>query len=168
MKKILISLALALTSVASVYAQSLNVFIFDNNGAFSNVRNAPNGKVVDRIPVDQAAMLDVGEPSNGWWMINDQSYYIPDGGLYHLSGSREYWIHHSCIPVGTRNYGAETLYLRKTPSRKGAVTYSFDEEIILRPVEIANGWVKVITLDGKHTGWIEEEWLCGNSVTNCS
>ena len=168
MKKLFITLALTVVALTAVKAQSINVFIFDNAGKYSNVRNAPKGKVVDRIPVNQNAMLDVGEPSNGWWQIYDQSYYIPDGGLAHLSGAQHYWIHHSCIAVSTRNYGGETLFLRSRPSSKGSVVFSFSEEITLRPVDIVEGWVKVKTIDGKHEGWIEEEWLCGNSVTNCN
>ena len=39
---------------------------------------------------------------------------------------------------------------------------------MLRPVDIRGNWVKVKTIDGKHTGWIESEWLCGNPLTNCS
>jgi len=38
---------------------------------------------------------------------------------------------------------------------------------LLRPMEIKDDWVKVKTIDGKYTGWIEIEWLCGNSLTNC-
>jgi hypothetical protein len=34
-------------------------------------------------------------------------------------------------------------------------------------MDIKGDWVKVKTIDGKYTGWIEEEWLCGNSLTNC-
>jgi hypothetical protein len=34
-------------------------------------------------------------------------------------------------------------------------------------MEIKGDWVKVQTSDGKFTGWIEEEWLCGNALTNC-
>ena len=28
-----------------------------------------------------------------------------------------------------------------------------------------DGWWRIT--DGKHTGWFEEEWLCGRSVTTC-
>jgi SH3-like domain-containing protein len=69
--------------------------------------------------------------------------------------------------MATRNYGGQTLYLRKSPSASAPVVYKFKEEITLRPMEIKGDWVKVQTSDGKFTGWIEEEWLCGNALTNC-
>ena len=39
--------------------------------------------------------------------------------------------------------------------------------IELRPIDVKGSWVKVKTTDGKHEGWIESDWLCGNSLTNC-
>lgn len=168
MKKFFLVLSLAVLSMAGTKAQSLTVFIHDSDGPFSNVRNAPNGKIVDRIPTDKNAMLDVYAPVNGWWQIADQSYFVPDGGMPHLAAAKNHYIHNSCIAVSTRNYGGQRLYLRKTPSAKGKAVYSFSQETLLRPIDITNGWVKVKTLDGKHTGWIQDEWICGNSVTNCN
>ena len=69
--------------------------------------------------------------------------------------------------MGTRNYGKQKLILRKSPNAKAAIVYSFTDEIMLRPMEIKGDWVKVKTTDGKYTGWIEIEWLCGNALTNC-
>ena len=168
MKKLFLIFSLAILSMASAKAQSLVVFINDSDGPYSNVRNAPNGKIVDRIPTDQNAMLDVYAPVNGWWEIADGSYFVPDGGMPHLTPASHHYIHSSCIAVSTRNYGGQRLSLRKTPSAKGAVVFSFSQETLLRPIDITNGWVKVKTLDGRHTGWIQDEWLCGNSVTNCN
>ena len=150
-------------------AQSLGVFFYDLNGTHTNIRNAPNGKVVDKVPTSSDGMLLVENPVNGWWCIIDNSYYEPDGRIYKFSGSRSgYYIHNSCIGVATRNYGGETLCLRATPSARAKVVYSFKEEDLLRPIDVKGHWVKVKTIDGKHTGWIESEWLCGNSVSNCS
>lgn len=167
MKKAILT-ALLLFVVLAVKAQSLGVFFYDLNGKYTNIRNAPNGKIVDKVPTSSDGMLLVENPVNGWWVICDNSYFEPDGGIYKFSGSRSgYYIHYSCIGIGTRNYGGQTLYLRATPSARAKVVYSFKEEITLRPIDVKGDWVKVKTMDGKHTGWIEAEWLCGNSVTNC-
>ncbi len=167
MKKILTMIFFFAALMAK--AQSLEVFFCDSNGKFTNIRNAPSGKVVDKVPTDSYGMLLVEEPVNGWWCICDNSYYQPEGGLYKFSGSRSgYYVHYSCIAVNTRNYGGQTLTLRSTPSAKGKSVYRFGQELTLRPLGVKGDWVKVQTLDGKHTGWIESEWLCGNSVSNCS
>lgn len=157
-------------------AQSIGVFIHDNDGAFTNVRNNyKRGAVVDRIPTNCAAMLVLERPTNGWWRIVGDSYtgIVYDGVAddfadIDLHGSTTgYWIHWSVVGVSTRNYGGETLYLRREPSSQAAITFTLNEETVLRPMEIQGDWVKVKTADGRGTGWIEAEWLCGNSVTNC-
>lgn len=69
--------------------------------------------------------------------------------------------------VDTRNYDGESIHLRESPSNDAASLYSTNEEISLRPLEVKDGWVKVTTFDGKHIGWIEENMLCSNPLTNC-
>jgi SH3-like domain-containing protein len=168
MKKTLIMLFVLLTVMSTtVSAQSLGVFTWDSKGKFTNVRNAPNGKVVDRIPTSEAAMIGVEKPTNGWWKIDGNDYDTGDFQGTLKGSSTGYWIHYSVLAMGTRNYGKEKLTLRKSPDAKSAAVYSFTEEILLRPMEIKDDWVKVKTIDGKYTGWIEVEWLCGNSLTNC-
>lgn len=171
MKKRLFSILTMTLFVMLCHAQSLEVFIFDKDGPFSNVRNSPNGKVVDRIPVDACAMLGVEKPKNGWWRIAGDCYDAigkEDFEEFQLKGSTTgYWIHYSVIGVGTRNYGGQHLYLRSEPKDNAPVVYTIKEETTVRPVDIKGEWVKVKTTDGKGFGWILSEWLCGNSVTNC-
>jgi len=158
-------------------AQTIDVYIVDDDGPFTNVRNSPNGgKVVDKIRVDISAMLTLEKPTNGWWRIVGDSYEgftdeentDSDFKKYSLKGSTTgYWIHHSVVGIGTRNYGGEHLPLRAEPKKASAVTYILKEEQIVRPIDVKDGWVKVKTNDGKGQGWIEEEWLCSNPLTNC-
>ena len=169
MKRIFLLWAFALVCLMG-NAQSLSVYISDSNGEFTNVRNAPGGKVVAKIPTSKIVMLEVTSPQNGWWQIDGGTvnYTGDDDEEVTLKGSSTgYWIHHSVIAVGTRNYGGETLHLRKSPDNKSAAVFSFKEEMQLRPLEVRGDWVKVKTADGKHTGWIESEWLCDNPLTNC-
>lgn len=168
-KKILMTMALFAFAVFT-NAQGLSVYISDDTGSATNVRNAPNGKVIAKLNPNSGIMMVVESPRNGWWKIEDGFYSDPDKDFEeeYLKGSTTgYWIHSSVLNVDTRNYGGQTLHLRKSPSSRAQSVYSFKEEISLRPLEIKGDWVKVKTYDGKHTGWIEAEWLCGNSVTNC-
>ncbi|RUL59693.1 SH3 domain-containing protein [Prevotella koreensis] len=149
-------------------AQSLTVFIHDTNGKYTNLRSTPNGKIVKKLSTKGTFILEVEDPRNGWWEIDDDIFDCDEEKEIDLDNSNhDYFIHYSTIAVGTRNYGGQRLYLRKAANEKSAVVYTFNEEIELRPMDIKNGWVKVQTLDKKHTGWIEEEWLCGNPFTNC-
>lgn len=168
MKNPLILLLVLLTALsATVSAQSIGVFTWDSKGKFTNVRNAPNGKIIDRIPTSEAAMIGVEKPTDGWWKIVGDNYDTGDSQVKIKSSDTGCWIHYSVLALGTRNYGNQKLTLRKSPDEKSAVVYQFTDEILLRPMDIKGDWVKVKTIDGKYTGWIEEEWLCGNSLTNC-
>ena len=166
MKKLFFVISLMLLSV-SVSAQSLGVYILDYDGDYTNVRNAPKGKIVFKLPARDGVMIDVDKIENGWWHICSE--YAQSGEEnYKLSGSTTgYWIHCSVVAIGTRNYGGQKLTLHKEPSDKSAAVYSFTDERELRVLDIKGDWVKVRTLDGKYTGWIESGWLCGNSLTNC-
>ena len=69
-----------------VKAQVLDVYTYDSNGTYTNIRNAPKGSVVDRIPTESTAMFDVETPRNGWWKIVDNSYSLPDQDAVNLKG----------------------------------------------------------------------------------
>ena len=166
-KKLFLSFVLLTSLSATMCAQSIGVFTSDQSGKYTNVRNAPNGKVVDRIPTSESAMIEVDQPTNGWWKIVSKGYSTGDEGGTFKGSTTGYWIHYSVLAVATRNYGGQTLVLRKSPNAKAAKVFEFSEEELLRPMEIKGDWVKVKTYDGKHTGWIEMEWLCGNALTNC-
>lgn len=169
MKRLTFLAFLALTLFATTAkAQLIGVFI-DDVDKYTNVRSSPGGPIVERIEAGDMPMFAVERPRNGWWLITGGTYEKPDQGEIELKGSpnNQYWIHYSVIGVGTRNYGGETYYLRATPKSRGKVVYSFKDEISLRPIDVRGDWVKVKTYDGKHTGWIEADKLCGNSLTNC-
>lgn len=162
--------AMMMAMALMVNAQSLAVYISDNSGSATNVRNAPKGKVVAKLNANSGIMFDVESPRNGWWKISGGVYTDPDKDMddFRLKGSTTgYWVHYSVIGFSTSNYGGQTLHLRQSPSGESRSVYSFKTELLLRPLEVRGNWVKVVTGDGKHTGWIEKEWLCGNSVTNC-
>lgn len=170
LRKVFFSL-FACLSFAAVQAQTIvSAYIVDNNGAFTNIRNAPNGKIVHRISTKATVDFALMTPRNGWWRIEGDSYSNYDTeSEVKLTGSKTgYWIHYSCLGFCTRNYGGEKMYLRATPSLKGKVVYTFSEpETLLRPVDAKGDWTKVKTGDGKHEGWIENVWICSNPVTTC-
>ncbi len=153
---------------ANLYANALGVFVWDDNGP-TNLREAPKGKVVVSLPDDDEYIytLLVSDCVNGWLKV----VYIGaiDRELpFNMSDYKELWIHNSVIGTSTRNYGGQTLHLYAEPDENAKVTYSFGDETLLHPLETdVDGWVKVRTGDGKHEGWIQREWLCGNPVTNC-
>ncbi len=166
MKKIILT-ALLLIAGHAVKAQGLGAYIDDNDGEWTNVRNAPKGKIVAKLPAKEGVMITLNKSVDGWWCLYDNTYWTGDGGGELTGSTTDYWLHWSVVVVGTRNYGGQKLTLRKSPSTKAAAVYSFTEEKQLHPIDMKGDWVKVRTADKKYTGWIEREWLCGNSLTNC-
>ncbi len=146
----------------------LSVFISDNTD--TNIRNSPNGKVVKQLSGNGDYMLCVFRSKNGWWQIKDneiEAYTDSFEGTITVEGTDKCWINYSVLGVSTRNYASQKLTLRATPSETATTVYSFSEGLTLRPLECRGEWVKVKTTDGKHSGWIQSEWLCGNPLTTC-
>ncbi len=171
-KKFLIALAVGMLLLASsVHAQdTVGAYLVDTNGPYTNIRNAPNGKVVDKISTEVTGDMTLITPRNGWWRIAGDSYSNYDKEEeVKLKGSKTgYWIHYSCVGFSTRNYGKEEVYLRATPSNKGRVVYTIKEaEVLLHPIDVKGDWYKVKTADGKHEGWVNTLWICDNPVTTC-
>ncbi|MBR5660735.1 MAG: SH3 domain-containing protein [Bacteroidales bacterium] len=142
-------------------------FIVDSSP--TNIRTAPNGSLIRQLSPDGDYMLDVYQPTGGWWRIlaecvttveNDDIELVEEGG--------EAWIHYSVLGIGLRNYGGEKLALRESPSEDSKVVGTIDQsEALVNPVDMNSdaSWVKVKW--GKMTGWISSEWLCANPVTTC-
>ena len=110
MKKIIFTIMVLLaTQSAILRAQSIGAFTWDSKGKYTNVRNAPNGKVVDRIPTSDAAMIGIEKPTNGWWKIFGNHYDTGDVQGTLKGSDTGYWIHYSVLAMGTRNYGNQKL-----------------------------------------------------------
>lgn len=145
----------------------LNVYVYDYVGKVTNFRDKPKGKVVASVPTDYTADCIVDKVKNGWWHIIAGQVYVYEPDTLMVINDGEAWVHYSVIGVASSNYAGQTLTLRAAPRETARARFVFNNEIQFRPLEIKDGWVKVRTIDGKHTGWIEIIWLCGNPVTNC-
>ena len=169
MRKFLIVMMLWAISQGMASAQGLTAYITDDEGAYTNIRNAPKGKVVDKINTGWSVVVVLDDYQNGWWRIVGTPENAGEGVEITLAPSKTgHWIHYSVVGFSTRNYGGQQLALYSSPSSKASKVYTFTEEIILHPVGVKGDWIKVKTGDGKHTGWIEKEWICPNPLTNCN
>lgn len=167
MKKRLFAILTMTLMVMTVSAQRVVVFVTDSD-PFTNLRDAPKGKVIGKIDNKLSAMVVLENYTNGWWKLAETPSYAEDDAEIPLQPSATgYWIHYSTVGFGTRNYGGQTLHLRKSPDDKAPITYSFSKELTLHPIGVQGDWVKVKTGDGKHSGWIEMDWICANPLTNC-
>lgn len=149
---------------------AIDVFVSDKTGSDTNLRSEPKGKIVGKLSKSGTYMMNICDVTNGWWRIcnNEVLAYTDDiEGEIPAGSEGVAWIHYSVLGMSTRNYQGETLYLRESPSEKARSTFSFNKELVLRPIGEDGRWIKVETVDKKHRGWIEAYWLCGNALTTC-
>ena len=148
----------------------VGVFVLDRTGTPPNVRDSPQGEVVGSLKVrrDYTVGLIDCEPS-GWCQIDGVASAGGGERLELDSASGELWMHSSILAFSTRNYGGQRLSLRAAPSKTAKPVFSFKDERELRPRGLSEdgAWIRASTLDGKHKGWLETRWVCGNPLTTC-
>ena len=134
----------------------------------TNIRRAPKGEVIMKLDPDECYMMTVCDPIDGWWRILGETVIGMDDEIILTEDDTQAWIHYSVIGAGLRNYGGEKVALYESPSEDSKVVGSIDQqEAIVNPLDVNSdgSWVKVKW--GKLTGWLDSDWLCGNSLTTC-
>ena len=90
---------------------------------------------------------------------------IDDEKEIELTGSKTgYWIHRSLLWFGIA--GDRDGALHVAPSAKSK-TVKVTGEGYFHPVAIRGNWVKVISVDGKCSGWLHCDRICDNPLTTC-
>ena len=171
MKKILLLLAAALLLPEVAIAQNaVPAYIVDSKGPVTNIRTAPraNAKVAMTLPTDKGSYeVLLCKVKNGWWKIEESIYEAEENQEIKLHGSKTgYWIHSSIVAFGVA--GEQENFLRTKPSNKAKrVKVSHTGSILLHPLAVSGKWVKVVTDDGRYTGWMLIDRICSNSLTTC-
>ena len=166
MKKHILLLFAAMLLPMAINAQSVDVYIIDNDGPVTNIRNAPRGKVVTTLPTDQALVVTLLSAKGEWWKIDDVvEQYGDEEKEIELKGSKSgYWIHRSLLQFTIA--GDPDGAMRAAPSAKAkAIKFSANEGF--HPIAIKGNWVKAVSIDGKYTGWIHCDRICSNPLTTC-
>lgn len=134
--------------------------------------NAPNGKVVDKLPKDGNYIMLIDKIVDGWCHIEDGravcAACAEQDEVYSFHGSTSgYWIHNSVI--GAKGLGSGGITLYTSPSEKSKVTFKSDDYTIFHPIELHGEWLKVyVTVRGvKKEGWMKTDNICSNPLTNC-
>ena len=174
-KTILTTIMMVMT--LSVFAQTqARAYIYDDDeSGITNVLNGPKGTVVQSLPNDYEGGFVVAllEVKNDWWRIDPEvDIYTSDAELADnmlLEGSETgYWVHYSVLALSIS--GEKEDVLREEPSMQ-AKPLNFNESYWnqneLRPLEIRGDWIKVITTDKLHTGWIPIDKICYNPIIRC-
>lgn len=167
MKKYVLLLFAAVLLPFTISAQGfVNAFIVDNDGPVTNIRKAPSGKVVATLPTNEALVVTLLSVKGEWWKIDDVvMQYGDEEKEIVLTGSKTgYWIHRSLLWFGIAGDPDGALHV--APSAKSK-TVKVTGEGYFHPVAIRGNWVKVISVDGKCSGWLHCDRICDNPLTTC-
>lgn len=169
MKKIILTIAIMVVALSAYAQTSAFAYIFDRSGTPTNVRNAPKGKVVQKLSdVDGGYVVLLLEVKNNWWKIDPVVEVCGDvdDAQIKLSGSKTgYWMHNSVLQFNIT--GDPKNVLRQTPNGKPvkvATSHLWDG---LHPLEIQGEWIKVVSVDKRYTGWMPIDRICANPLTTC-
>lgn len=175
MKKILLTMLMAVMAMSAFAQNVADAYICDLSGTPTNIRDAPNGKIVQTLKdVDGGYVVTLLETKNNWWKIDPEVDIYGDveegEDVVKLKGSKTgYWIHYSVLQFTIA--GEREDVIRTKPSSKAAPVKftepSYLAEIELRPLEILGEWIKVITVDRRYTGWMPIGSICSNPLTTC-
>lgn len=148
----------------------VDAYISDQSGEPTNIRAAPGGEIITQL-IEGDYMLKILDKKDRWFKIE----YIdtPENSI--VFGGKDGWIHGSVIAFGTRNYGGQTIGIRKSPELESDLIHTFKDEKEVKLLDYIDdegniGWVKIEYKDGQKTykGWVQKKRLCGNPLTTCS
>ena len=169
MKKIVLMTVLLVTAFTAGAQEKMLMAYLDCDPPMASILNKPSGATAMTLPCDEPYLFTLTSPQDGWWKINDLWNAADDEDTTSLAGSDtgEYWIHYSALGLGTSNYGGQELHLRAAPHQDADIVFTFNKELTVMPLDFYGDWIKV-KVDGCDViGWIENEWLCSNPLTNC-
>lgn len=165
-----ISLLFPCAAASAHDGETVGVFVLDRTGTPPNVRDSPQGEIVGSLKVRRDYTVGlIGCEPGGWCQIDGVASAGGGERVELDSASGELWMHSSILAFSTRNYGGQRLSLRAAPSKTAKPVFSFKDERELRPRGLSDdgAWIRASTLDGKHKGWLETRWVCGNPLTTC-
>lgn len=148
----------------------VNVFLNDPDQSGTNIRNAPNGKVIYKLVRTEENFeyfITCTESKEGWFKIQPEITSLESPVII---DSEECWIHGSVLGAGTRNYGNQVIEVY-SDADKSKVVNKIKQEVALSFLDLCKNMVKVKWKDGNgkmQEGWIDVEWVCGNPLTTCS
>ena len=169
MKKIVLLTILFVTAFSAGAQEKALIAYLCGDSTCAYILNKPSGATVMTLSCDEPYMFSLSSPQDGWWKINDIWNAADDEDTTSLVGSDtgEYWIHFSVLGLGTSNYGGQELHLRAAPDHNAGIVFTFNQELLLMPLDFKGDWAKVMVDGSDIVGWIENEWLCSNPLTNC-
>ena len=168
--------AAELSAEANEVKCSSAAYVIDADPNGLNVRSAPEGEIISRIPC--GAMVAILAEKDGWIKIGHVEYYeneeFAKKNNHHYDRENDRvilenlngWVFARMLGTSVRNYSPESEWLlseNRSDSKKTVELEGGGAGVIL--VGCNGGWLKV-KYQGK-TGWLKPELNCPNPFTTC-
>jgi len=141
---------------------SVNLFAVDQDKV-SNVRMGPSSEAAVEARIDPSyAVLHVTGVNGNWFHVTRIDDAETDMKMFEGSG----WVHRSLLGLSVAS-GEHWLMDRPDAASAKRILKLTPDGNRLDPVDCKGEWLKV-TVDGKHTGWIDRPAQCSNPMTTCS
>ena len=133
---------------------------FDGIWACASLLHVPKVQIRDVMEKVSRALKEQGVLYASFKYGDDEKEIV-------LKGSKTgYWIHNSLLSFTIA--GDPKGCLRVKPSKEAKAVRTADgADLTLRPISLQGEWVKVVTTDGKYSGWIHRDKICSNPLTTC-
>ncbi len=159
------------TEIASVQNEFCANFFDPDAENPTNLRATPGGKIVYKVPIDHRDYFTMTliECKDGWFKIKGNlESVIPEIPDMILSG--DCWIHNSVI-AATLFGSIDEPVVREEPNENAKIITEMSDtyNIVVHFLDMKEDWVKISYTkeNNEIIGWIPNEWICCNPLTNC-
>ena len=88
------------TTVIQQEKMEINAYIYDNDGDFTNIRNAPKGQVIDKIPTGQGRFgFYIDDKVEEWFHIRGSKVYDIKNDVVRELNGKDCWVHESIVVI---------------------------------------------------------------------
>jgi hypothetical protein len=164
----------------SITACSTRGYVIDPDPAGLNVRLAPGGEIIDKLPA--GAMVEITGQKGGWLRISHAEYPCEGADLERFAKTNGHegcaeawvklpklkgWVFARKLGTSTRKYGPEPqVWLLARPDTASEKVFEVaKQEAQVTLVGCKGEWLEV-EYQGR-TGWLDPSLSCPNSLTTC-
>lgn len=147
---------------------NLRAYISDPDDAEpTNMRNSPNGKIIQKLPQGEDYMFHIIAQNNGWFQIEDLICFSEEIEISQTTG----WIHGSVVGASNRACDKKGSPVYKYPAAEDSLLVGYVP--MESSVKIKRLYFDFVEIDFKseqgksRTGWMHQDCICGNPVTTC-
>lgn len=152
----------------------LRAYINDSDGEYTNIRNAPGGKIVFQLPTKRTYLINLSDFQKGWWKINElilinkNEEEVP----YTIPSCAEYWIHTSCINSEIKGDGSISFALLSEPYEGSLIVENYPAGTapsIYKILDLSSDkYYLMVKLNDGNVGWIPTNIVCYSYFSVCT